>query len=154
MHLPRRSWFTLMLVGALLGTPALASGRAPGAHSRVDHPLPIQLATLPSRRRLRRTRRAKVRAIVWRTGRRMRAAGMIRARRETVPRRLPPQDSYARGPPRSWASSMPGGAADSFPASTAGVPGMRASGRAGGGAWVRRVRGSCSGTNDLLGSVD
>lgn len=88
-----------MLVGALLGTPALGSGQAPGAHSRVDHPLAIQLATLPPRKRLRRVRRAKVRAIVRWTGRRVPVAGTIRARRETVQPRLPPQDSNARGPP-------------------------------------------------------
>jgi hypothetical protein len=102
MHLPRKSSFTVMLVAALFGAPALASVQAPGAYGDGDHPPVIHLATLPSRTPLRRrVRGAKARLIGWRAGRWVRgAAARIRAGRETVQPRLPPHESFARGPPR------------------------------------------------------
>jgi hypothetical protein len=103
MYIPRKSLFTVMLVGALFGSPALASVQAPGEHGGADHPPVIQLATIPQRPRLRRrVRGAKLRLIARRIGARVRsAAARIRAGRESVQPRLPPHDSYARGPPRS-----------------------------------------------------
>ena len=96
---PRNRLFAVMVVGALLGTSALASGQASAAHSRVVGPLPAQFATLSTRKRARR-RRTRVRAIVERIGRRAHGAGTIRPGRETVQSRRPPLDSFARGPPR------------------------------------------------------
>jgi hypothetical protein len=101
MYLPRKRLFPLILVGALLGTPALSAAHTPGAHTLADRPPAIQLATLTSRKRSRRNRRARVRAILWRLTRRARVVGTIRAARETVRPRLAPHDSYARGPPGS-----------------------------------------------------
>jgi hypothetical protein len=80
--------FAVMLVGALLGTSALASGQASAAHSRVVGPLPAQFATLSTRKRMRR-RRTRVRTIVWRLGVRVRGAGTIRPGRKTVQSRRP-----------------------------------------------------------------
>ena len=103
MDLPRKSLSSLMLVGALFGTPALASIQASETPGAVGHPPVLQLATLPQRLRVRRRiRGATLRAIAWRIGCRVRgAAARIRAGRENVQPRLPPHDSYARGPPRS-----------------------------------------------------
>lgn len=101
MYPPRKSLLPLTVVLALFGTPALASVQAPGAPGGVGHLPVIQLATLPRRLRLRRrVRGAKARAVAWRLGRRVRgAAARIRARCESIQPRLPPHDSYARGPP-------------------------------------------------------
>ena len=71
---PSKRLFAVMLVGALLGTSALASGQASAARGRVVGPLPALFATLSTRKRTRR-RRTRVRTIVWRTGVRMRGAG-------------------------------------------------------------------------------
>ncbi len=103
MYFPRKSLFSLMVVGALFGSPALASVPASGAAGAMGHPPVVQLATLPQRPRpRRRVRGAKVRLIVWRAVRRMQAAAAtFRAGRESVQPRLAPRDSYARGPPRS-----------------------------------------------------
>jgi hypothetical protein len=105
MNLPRKSLFSVMLVGALFGTPALASAPGAAGPGGSGHPPAIHLATLPqSEWRRRRIRGAKVRAIVRRFGRR--AGGSVtavRGRRERLHPRLPPHDSYARGPPRSSA---------------------------------------------------
>jgi hypothetical protein len=103
MYLPRKSLFSLTLLGALFGTPALASVHAAGAPGGFGHPPVIQVATLPQRVRLRRrVRRARLRLIVLRAGRGVGgAAAMIRAGRTGIQPRLPPHDCYARGPPRS-----------------------------------------------------
>lgn len=101
MYLPRKRLFPLILVGALLGTPALAAAHTPGAHTLADRPPGIQLATLAPRKRSRRSRRARVRTIVWRITRRVRGSGAIRAGGETIQPRLARHDSYARGPPGS-----------------------------------------------------
>jgi hypothetical protein len=99
----RKSVFSTMLVVVLLGTPLLGSAQAPVAHGGMGHPPLIQLAILALRERpRRRVGSAKVRAIARRTGRRVRGAvARIRARHDSVRPRLPPHDSYARGPPRS-----------------------------------------------------
>jgi hypothetical protein len=101
MYSDRKRLFSVMLMVSLFGTPALASGQAPGVHGGTDHPPVVQLATLPRRTRLfRRARGAKVRVIVWRTGQRaLGVAARIRAVRESAHPRFPPHDSYARGPP-------------------------------------------------------
>ncbi len=96
---PRKRVIAVMLVGALLGTSAFASGRASGAHSRVVGPVPARLATVSERMRLRR-RHMRVRTIVRRIGVRVRGAGTIRPARESVRRRRASLDSFARGPPR------------------------------------------------------
>jgi hypothetical protein len=101
MYLPRKRLFPLILVGALLGTPALAAAHTAGAHTLADRPPAIQPATLTARKRSRRSRRARVRTIVWRITRRARDSGTSRADSETVQPRLAPHDSYARGPPGS-----------------------------------------------------
>jgi hypothetical protein len=103
MNPPRKSLFSVMLVAALLGTPALASAGASSTHGGVDHPPAMQLATLPLRTRTRRRARGAIeRTIAWlsRRGAR-RAAPRIRAGRERVHPRLAPHDWNARGPPRS-----------------------------------------------------
>ena len=96
---PRNRLFAVMLVGALLGTTALAPGQASAAHSRVVGPLPGQVATLSARKRLRR-RRTRVRTILARIGVRVRGAGTIRPGRKAAHSRRPLLDSFARGPPR------------------------------------------------------
>lgn len=101
MYLPRKRLFPLILVGALLGTPALGAAHTAAAHTLADRPPAIQLATLTARKRSRRSRRARVRTIVSRITRRVRGSGAIRASRESVQPRLAPHDSYARGPPGS-----------------------------------------------------
>jgi len=101
MYFPRKRLFPLILVGALLGTPALASARTAGAHTLADRPAAIQLATLTARKRSRRSRGARVRTIVWRITRRVRGSGAVRAGRVAVQPRVAPHDSYARGPPES-----------------------------------------------------
>jgi hypothetical protein len=108
MHLPRKSLFSLTLLVALFGMPSLASVHAPGAPGGLGHPPLIQLATLPRRARLRRrVRGSKVRAVLWRARLRLRgAAGNLRAAGESVQPRLPPHDSYARGPPRPPGRTM------------------------------------------------
>jgi hypothetical protein len=100
MYLPRKRLFHLILVGALLGTPALAAARTAGAHTLADRPPAIQLATLTARKRSRRRRRARVRTIVWRIARRVGDSGTSRADSGIVQPRLAPHDSYPRGPPR------------------------------------------------------
>lgn len=103
LNFPRKSLLSLTLVVALFGAPALGSGHVPGSPGGVSHLPAIQLATLPRRVRLRRrVRGSKMREIAWRVGRRVRAAGAaIGAGNESVKPRLPPHDSYARGPPRA-----------------------------------------------------
>ncbi len=65
MYLSRKSLFLVTLAGALLGTSALASVRAPAA-AGTGHPPLRQVATLPSRVRVRRrVRGAKRRVIAW-----------------------------------------------------------------------------------------
>ena len=101
MYRPRKSFLPAILVAALFGgTPALASAQASGS---VGHTLPVQVATLPARRRRRqRVRRAKVLEIVLWAARRMRGAReSVRARHQRAQPRLPPHDSFARGPPRA-----------------------------------------------------
>jgi hypothetical protein len=99
---PRNRIFAVMLVGALLGTSALAPAQASAAHTRVVGPLPGQLATVVERRR-RRHRRMTVRDIVWRLRRRVRDATASRTERTTVHRERLSRGSLARGPPRSQA---------------------------------------------------
>jgi hypothetical protein len=103
MDLPRKSMFSLALVLALFGTPALASAQAPGAPGAVGHPPIVQLATLPRRVGLRRrVRGMKLRMITWRLGRRLRQPGVgTSAGSESIRPRLLPRDNYARGPPGS-----------------------------------------------------
>jgi hypothetical protein len=101
MHLPRKTLCVVTFAGALLGTPALASVRVPMAPGGVSHP-PLNLATLPSRLRVRRRGRgAKRRVIAWWNDLRARdASRTTRARSERLRPRLAPHDSYPRGPPR------------------------------------------------------
>jgi hypothetical protein len=96
---PRKRIFAVMLVGALLGTSALAPAQASAAHSRVVGPLPAQSATISERKRARR-RRTRVRTIVSRIGVRLRGTRTIRPGRKAVQSRRPVLDTFARGPPR------------------------------------------------------
>jgi hypothetical protein len=95
----RKRFIAVMLVGALLGTSALASGAASAAHSRVVGPVPAQLATVGERKRLRR-RRTRVRTIVKRVGVLARSASPMRPGRQSALRRRVAVDWFARGPPR------------------------------------------------------
>jgi hypothetical protein len=100
MYLRRQSLSTLMLLGALVSPQALASVQAPGGPAQ-GHPLVFQLATLPQDARLRRRARgSKARVIAWWNRRRMRdVAATVSAGAENVEPRIPPHESYARGPP-------------------------------------------------------
>ncbi|MCW3065783.1 MAG: hypothetical protein JWN32_2955 [Solirubrobacterales bacterium] len=102
MYLSRKSLFSVTLAVALFGTPAAAAVHAPGVPGVVSQPPVVQFATLPRRvRPRRRVRRAKVRVIAWWARPRMRgAAERVRSGRASVQPRLPPHESFARGPPR------------------------------------------------------
>lgn len=95
----RKRIFAAMLIGALLGTAALAPAQASAAHSRVVGPLPAQSVTLSERKRTRR-RRTRVRTIVSRTRVRIVGARTVRPGRKAARSRRPFLDTFARGPPR------------------------------------------------------
>jgi hypothetical protein len=103
MNLSRKSLLPLALVVGLFGTPTLASVHDAGAHGGVVHPSVLQpAADERGIRRRRRVRAANVRATLWRPVGRLRdAAKVICAAGESLQTRRPPQDSFARGPPRS-----------------------------------------------------
>jgi hypothetical protein len=104
MNLSRKSLLPLALVVGLFGTPTLGSVHDAGAHGGgVVHPSVVQLAADERGiRRRRRVRAANVRATLWRAVGRLRdAAKVICAAGESLQTRRPPQDSFARGPPRS-----------------------------------------------------
>jgi hypothetical protein len=96
---PRKRIFALMLVGALLGTSALAPAQASAAHGRVVGPVPLQPAAVSERKRTRR-RRVRVRTIVLRIGVRVRGARMVRPDRKAFRSQRRLLDTVARGPPR------------------------------------------------------
>jgi hypothetical protein len=102
MHLHRKTMAAAALVLALVGTSAGGSARAFGAAGGLGHGPLVHLATLEQRVRARRSvRGGKVRAILWRTVRRVRGgAARTRARGAELLARLAPHDSWARGPPR------------------------------------------------------
>lgn len=91
----------MTLVLALVGTPALASAQGPIGPSGTGHPPMVQLATLPGPLRLRRRSRAgRVRRIMrWIGHRQPGSRPTLGTRRQSIQPRLPPDDSYARGPP-------------------------------------------------------
>src|SRR4051794_15306065 len=103
MYRSCKSLLSLALAVGLVGTPALASGHLAGAPGGVVHPALVQLATSDRGiRRRSRVRGAKVRVILRQAvGRLRRVAGTIPAAGERAPRRRPPHDSFARGPPGS-----------------------------------------------------
>ena len=105
----RKTLFTLTLAVAVFGTPVLAPAHASGAAGGPSHPLLIQAATVPGRIGLRRRRRgAKARVTAWRFCRQVWHRRPTRGGRIDTPQpRLPPQDSLARGPPRSAAFDRP-----------------------------------------------
>src|SRR5712671_3305509 len=101
MHLHRKTLAAAALVLALFGASSDRSARSLGAPGGLGHGSMVQLATLEQRARpRRRVRGVKLRAILWRTVRRVRS-GTVRTRpRASSPRaRLAPYDSRARGPP-------------------------------------------------------
>jgi hypothetical protein len=102
MHLHRKTLSAAALVLALVGASAGHSARAFGAAGGSGHGPVVQLAAVEQRVRPQRgVRGGKVRAILWRTIRRVRSgAARTRARGGTLLARLPPADSWARGPPR------------------------------------------------------
>jgi hypothetical protein len=104
MHLHRKTLAVAALVLALLGASAGRSARALGAAGGAGHGPVVQLATLEQRvRPRRRARGRKVRAVLWRTVRRVRTGeARTRTRGARLLARLPPHDSWARGPPRPW----------------------------------------------------
>jgi hypothetical protein len=103
MHLHRKSLAAAALVLALVGASAGGSARAVGAAGGLGHGPVVQLATLEQRvRPQRRARGGKLRAILWRTVRRVRSgAARARARGARLRARLAPHDAWARGPPRA-----------------------------------------------------
>jgi hypothetical protein len=103
MHLHRKTLAAAALALALVGASAGGSARAFGAAGGLGHGPVVQLATLEQRARAqRRVRGGKVRAILWRTVRRVHSnAARTRARGARLLARLAPHDSWARGPPRA-----------------------------------------------------
>jgi hypothetical protein len=103
MHLHRKTLTAAALVLTLFGASAGGSARSLGAPGGLGHGPMVQLATLEQRvRPWRRVRGVKVRAILWRTVRRVRSGtARTRARGGRLRARLARHDSWARGPPRA-----------------------------------------------------
>ena len=103
MRLHRKTLAVIALALALVGTSAGRSARAFGAAGGSGHGAVVQLATLEQRvRPWRHVRGGKVRGILWQTVRRARiGTARFRSRGGDVLARLPPADSWARGPPRA-----------------------------------------------------
>jgi hypothetical protein len=103
MYLSRKSLLSLALVVGLFGAPTVTPVHVPGAPGGIAHPPAVQLAAGERGTRLRRQiRGAKVRTVLRRAVGGLRgAANRIRAAGERLATRRPPDNSLARGPPRS-----------------------------------------------------
>jgi hypothetical protein len=103
MNLHRKTLAAAAVVLALFGVSAGGSARSLGAPGGPGHGPVVQLAVLQQRARpRRRVRGVKVRAILWRTVRRVSsAAARTRAPGARLRARLAPHDSWARGPPQA-----------------------------------------------------
>jgi hypothetical protein len=103
MHLHRKTLAAAALVLALFGASADSSAHSLRAPGSVGHGSIVQVGTMAQRARpRRRVRGVKVRAILWRTVRRVRSGtARTRARGASLRARLAPHDSWARGPPRA-----------------------------------------------------
>src|SRR5258708_34037092 len=104
MHLHRKTLAAAALVLALFGASADRSARSLRAPGGLGHGSMVQLATLEQRARpRRRVRGVKLRAILWRTARRVRSGtARTRARASSLRARLGPHAPEARGPPRAF----------------------------------------------------